>query len=424
MMRISLVTSTLQFGGAETQLVRLARELHGLGHTVEVIHLLDGGPLGATLDAAGVPRYCPGQRAAFVRRGRLIAPDPRALLAYIRLVRHFRAFRPDVCHAQLPDCNAVALPLAWVARVPGRIGGRLGQTSTLHTNASRKSVARVVGRFATAMIANARFLADEVASDERIDPRRIRVVPNGVDIPGVRLKTASGTSAPFQILVIANLIGYKGHADLLRALTMLTLKPAVRFAGEGPERGVLERLTNELGLAAQVEFLGTVPNAARLYADADIAVLPSHTEGLPNAVLEAMAAGLPVIATAVGGIPDLITNGVDGILVAPRAPVEIATAIEQICHDHALRERLGSSARRRAEDFSWRRCAQAHLAVYREFSDAPGHDPASVSLGGMRGVAAPITTAGPAIATSSAGIDTREGELPAVAGATGHARSL
>ena len=131
-------------------------------------------------------------------------------------------------------------------------------------------------------------------------------------------------------LMVANLISYKGHEDVITALSLLDDPPTVRFVGEGRERARLERLVEAANLGDRVIFEGSVPDAALLFQDAQFGILASHEESLPNCVLEAMAAGVPMVATSVGGVPELLEDEVNGLLVPPRAPEALAHAIERL----------------------------------------------------------------------------------------------
>jgi glycosyltransferase involved in cell wall biosynthesis len=166
--------------------------------------------------------------------------------------------------------------------------------------------------------------------------------------------------------MVANLIAYKGHADLLAALTMLESRPVIRLIGEGPERHQLEREIRRLELSDVVQLEGHLPQAAEIFREVQFALLTSHHEGLPNALLEAMAAGLPVIATAVGGVPELVDHEKTGLLVPPSDPVALAQAIAIMSSDTERRVEYGRAARAKALRYSWERCREAHLSVYEE----------------------------------------------------------
>ena len=144
--------------------------------------------------------------------------------------------------------------------------------------------------------------------------------------------------------MVANLRPEKNHAELLRALALLSCPPRVRLVGDGPERASLEELVSDLGLADTVEFAGFVPDAAACFASAQFSLLVSQFEGLPNAVLESMAWGVPVVG-AIPGIAGLIEDDVEGLLVPPGERQALAAAIEAMSTDAALRVRLGAAAR-------------------------------------------------------------------------------
>ncbi len=165
-------------------------------------------------------------------------------------------------------------------------------------------------------------------------------------------------------VVVANFIAYKGHADVVDALALLHDPPVIRLVGDGPERERVEARAAAAGVAGRLEFVGAVADPRPYYQAAQFAVLASWTEGLPNALLEAMAAGLPVIATDVGGARELVVDNLSGLLVPPRDPAALAAAIAAIASSPARRREMGALARRIAERFSWDRCVEEHLALY------------------------------------------------------------
>jgi glycosyltransferase involved in cell wall biosynthesis len=189
------------------------------------------------------------------------------------------------------------------------------------------------------------------------------VIHNGVESAPA---TAQPGACPARMIVVANLIDYKGHTDVLHALAILERPPATVLVGHGPRRPYLMELSRSLGLTGVVTFAGAVPDARTLLGRYQIAVLASHAEGLPNAVLEAMAAGLPVVATAVGGVPELVVDEYNGLLVPPGVPTELAKAIDRLVSDPELRCRLGAAARATADRFTVSACVRQHEALYRE----------------------------------------------------------
>lgn len=364
-LRIVLCVGSLQVGGTESQLVKLAAQFAARGHDVHVIAVRDGGPYEATLRAAGVPARVFGYGGIRLRdrtgrrRPRIVFAEVGRLCA---IWRHLRELRPDVCHAFLFTCYTQVLPLAWAAGVPVRVNGRRGASPPVPTGLHRALLDFAGRRVSNLYVANSRALAEELVTNENVPADLIEVIANGVELPG---ETADPARWPARGIVVANLIGYKGHADLIEALALLDAPPPMCLVGEGPERERLIRLIDERGLGGVVRLAGAVPDARSVLADYQFAVLPSHAEGLPNSVLEAMAAGLPVIATAVGGVPDIVADGRTGLLVPPYAPAELATAIARLAGDPLLRQRMGAAGRAAAERWGVEECATRHEAVYR-----------------------------------------------------------
>lgn len=364
-LRIVLSVGSLQVGGTESQLVKLAARLTARGHEVHVLAVCRGGPYEESLRAMGVPTRIFGYGGLRLRddTGRR---SPRILLAETRKLvamwRHLRTLRPDVCHGFLFTCYTHVLPLAWAAGVPVRVNGRRGEPPPGPTGLLR-TVLDFAGRHASNLyVTNSRALAAGLVRDEGVPAHRVEVIANGVELPA---ETAEPARRPARGVVVANLIDYKGHADLIEALALLDAPPPICLVGEGPERERLTRQIEAHGLGHVVRLAGAVPDARALLTDYQFAVLPSHTEGLPNAVLEAMAAGLPVIATAVGGVPELVSDRATGLLVPPRAPAALAAAIRELAGDPPLRQRMGAAGRRYAERSSLDDCAARHETVYR-----------------------------------------------------------
>ena len=207
----------------------------------------------------------------------------------------------------------------------------------------------------------------------RVPDSKIRVVRNGIRLSrfsqtadtAIRSTLTGGTDRPI-IFTPARLHTQKGHTYLLEAARLLPDAVFV-LAGDGPERERLEQLAQELGIEARVRFLGHRQDIPQLMASCDVFVLPSLYEGLPLTVLEAMAAGKPVVATAVGGTDEAVVHGVTGLLVPPANPTELAGAIRAMLTDRRLAVRLAESGRRRAiEEFSCETMVRGVTKVYDE----------------------------------------------------------
>jgi len=190
-----------------------------------------------------------------------------------------------------------------------------------------------------------------------VAPQRIRIQHNSVRpfVPPPaeevnRLRSELGVGERRLILAVGRLSYEKGHADLLQALALLARRVAPKnwclvLVGDGPERDSLTRLSSELSLAESVIFAGYRSDVRAFYSLADLLVLPSHSEGSPNVVLEAMAAGVPVVAMAVGGVPEILIHEQNGLLVPPGDLAEMAAAIGRLLEDEDLRSRFSAAGR-------------------------------------------------------------------------------
>jgi glycosyltransferase involved in cell wall biosynthesis len=172
-------------------------------------------------------------------------------------------------------------------------------------------------------------------------------------------------------LAVGRLSREKGHADLIRALAYLrplepSLKVRLVIAGDGPERSRIARLASALRLSEQVTLVGQVSRIQPYYAAADLLVLPSHSEGSPNVLLEAMAASLPIVATTVGGIPEIVTHQESALLVEPRAVPTLAAAIGCLLRDEPQARRLAAQARLAVRRHAPEARRRALMEIYRE----------------------------------------------------------
>lgn len=208
-------------------------------------------------------------------------------------------------------------------------------------------------------------------------PAFVNPAPEAVALARSAIGAAPGTLV---VLAVGRLSREKGHADLLEAVALLRLSPLPPFRvvilGEGPERPALLKQCAARNLQDLVVFAGHHPDAAPFYAAADVLALPSHAEGSPNVVLEAMAAGVPVVATAVGGVPEIVKHGVNGWTVPPRQPEAMAAALARLLQEDELRRRLSAAGRRHAaSSFSPPAYWRALAALYAEVLGTAGAHP-------------------------------------------------
>ena len=205
---------------------------------------------------------------------------------------------------------------------------------------------------------------------------RGRVIYNGIRPSDFEEARSSGPGRPF-ILGIGRMVPQKGFDILIRAFGKAgTQEVDLLLAGEGPELGPLKELARASGLGERVLFPGKAdrPTAAALFRECEFFVLPSRHEPFGIVNLEAMAAGKAVLATRVGGVPEVVVDGETGILVPPGDPEALAEGIRRLAGDAALRERLGAAGRERARLFSWDVVTEQYLEVYRKVSKAEGKE--------------------------------------------------
>lgn len=279
----------------------------------------------------------------------------------------------DLVHAHLGEDAAVLLVALAAARrfgAPLVLTVHLSPRHTLTGRDPRSRFLRTVGgaaedaavRRAAAVITLTERLAAVVAT--RVPPGRVHVVPSGMSAAAYPPPAAA---APRGVLFVGRLHRQKGVDTLVRAVPLLPPGCPVTLAGDGPERGALRRLAAELGVADRVRVTGFLPHreVPRLLAAAQVAVLPSRYEELGTALVEAMAAGRPVVASRVGGIPELVRDGVDGLLVPPEDPVALAAAISRLLADPVLAAELGANGRARVAGHDWAVLAGRILDIYR-----------------------------------------------------------
>jgi len=189
---------------------------------------------------------------------------------------------------------------------------------------------------------------------------RRHVITNAVTVPA---KAADPSREPARGIMVANLNAHKGHLALVEALARSRTRPRVSVVGSGPMRAQLDAAIATQGLGNRVTIVEGVSDPTPYLLDSEFFVLSSPSEGLPNAALEAMAAGLPVIAFAVGGIPEIVKDGVTGQLVTPGDIDGLAAAIDRAALDPGWRARAGRAARERVQQLTWESRALENLAV-------------------------------------------------------------
>jgi glycosyltransferase involved in cell wall biosynthesis len=344
--------------GTETQLLALIR---GLDRTrfLPFLCLLNGDD---AMSRSLEPADC-----TVVRLGVRSFHHRSALSGAIKLVRFLRRERIAVFQAYFPDSSYFGVPLARLAGVRRIVRTR---NNLNHWMTPRhRLLGRLLNPMVSVTIANSEACRQAVLADECPPPESVVVLENGVDLSRFTARSARSAVAGDRrrVGVVANLRPVKGLDVFVQAAARVAQAyPDVLFeiAGEGDQRPELERLARDLGIGDRLLLPGSLADVPRFLDTLDVAVLASRAEGMPNAVLEYMAAGRPIVATAVGGTPQLIEDGVHGLLVAPGDAEAMARAISRILSNPDLASDLGESARLRAET---RYSRSAMLERFEEF---------------------------------------------------------
>jgi glycosyltransferase involved in cell wall biosynthesis len=338
---LHLITE-LDTGGAQKALARLLARLDRSRFEPSVACLYNGdGAVAREIRGLGIPVVDLGMRAKW------------RWDALWRLYRRLCKERPTILHTWMFHANLPGRLLGRLAGVPIIVCGErtMGQESR-----RRHWANRMTHPLADRIMCVSPAVADFVVKEVGIPKDKTVVIPNGVErrdsgsLPTQREARAwlgLPTNRPL-IGTVTRLAPVKGLDVLLEAMLSLPDVHAV-FVGKGPEKGRLEAMAKELGIGERSQFVGRKEDVSTWLAALDAFVLPSHWEGMSNALLEAMAAGLPVVATAVGGTPDVVLDGVTGLLVSPGDPASLARAIGRMIRDPNLRQKMGRAGRARIE---------------------------------------------------------------------------
>lgn len=359
-MRVLHVITSLARGGAENHLLLLAAGQAAAGHQVAVAGLKEPSQLAPDFNAAGVAPHalhlaCYG--------------DPRPVS---RLCRLLDEFRPDLVHAHLPPAELHArLALA---------GRRTPLVITRHNDerfapiAGQKLLSRWCATRAARVICISQAVRRWTTGDPRgpgLDPRRCTVVPYAIAAPPPVLppvSPAADLAGPGPLVgTLARLVPQKGLDVLLDAFSRIPPPARLVIAGDGPLRPALERRAAAPDLAGRVRLLGPRADAAAVMAALDLFVLPSRWEGFGLVLLEAMAAGRPIVASRVSAIPEVVAEGGTALLVPPDDPAALAAAMRALLDDPARRQAMGAAGRRRvAAQFAPAGMIGATLDLYRD----------------------------------------------------------
>ncbi|MGC9184620.1 MAG: glycosyltransferase [Thiomonas sp.] len=328
--------------GAEMLLVDLMR-LRMPGYRYQIVCLVRGGPLEQEFEQLGIPVKIFGRSSKF------------DLGLVFRVAAWLRQQKVDVVHTHLFTADTYG-------RLAARLAGVPAVFSTVHNivnpwkGAGRKAIDRLFATLSTAVIGCSEEVTQTLASRDKIPADKLVSIPNGIDLQKFSSFSGDGVREEFGLPADRGLIGVvgrlheqKAHGDLFRALALLPQARAGQLnclvVGTGDLLDPLKQQVKELGLEQCVIFTGMRKDVPRLVAALDAFVMSSHWEGLPIALLEAMASSKAVLCTRVGGIPDVVIDGDNGLLVDAGDVPHFAQQLDRLLQDATLRQRLGQRAR-------------------------------------------------------------------------------
>lgn len=349
-MRVVLLVTDLERGGTPLRLARLARGLAESGVDVHVGCLAPQGPVGLELESDGVPTFACGAGRANV------------VAAACRLVWHLQRIGPDLIHATLTHANVAARLVGDLLRIPV-------VTSTATIEVERPLhllLERCTAGLDRGQIVNSRALADHVATRFGVPPGRIHVVPPSIDAIPKRIER-SEARARFGLPADAFVVLWIGRFDpvkrldvAIRCTELLAAKRChLLLAGDGPARDRIEEIRRRSTARENVHLAGWQDDLGPALSSADAFVFPSLTEGMPNAVLQAMAFGLPVVGSRIPALAELAGDEQRILLVSDNNADEFASSLVRLRDDGELRRQLA----RRAADWAQSRCGSRQTAT-------------------------------------------------------------
>jgi len=347
--RLAFLITSLSWGGAQVQLVRLARELKTRGWDIRVISMIEPGVFAEELHEVGIP-----VDTLSMNRG---VPAPSGIFKTVSILRRWN---PVVLCSFMYHANLLGRAAGRMVRVPVIVSSIRNENLG---NRMRERIDRLTNWASDAITTNSRLAAAGLTQRGVVAPGRLLVIPNSIQVdryaanPGDRERQRQEMGIredEFLWLSVGRLEKDKDHENLLAAMRLLHqdgIKTSARVAGEGPERGALEGMAANLDLRERVQFLGTRRDLGPLYNAADGFVLPSRREGLPNVIMEALASGIPVVASRVGGVPELVQEGETGFLVPPRDTEALSTAMRRLMEiPPSQRREMGERGRKHVEE--------------------------------------------------------------------------
>jgi glycosyltransferase involved in cell wall biosynthesis len=371
-MRVMFLSTSMGMGGADKQLLSAAQLMLAKGHEVLIVSLTELGPMGLEARSSGIRT-----ESLEMRRG---VPDPRGL---IRLIRLARAWKPDVLHSHMVHANLMARALRLFVSIPVMV-------STIHNIYEGGPLWMAAYRMSNSLVDHMTIISEAAANrfvTEGIVPRELlSCVPNGVDTERFRsvpagargaIRKSLGLENEFIWLAVGRFEIAKDYPNMLHGFALVRDRhpdAVLLLVGHGSLQNEVESLGRSLNLGDQIRFLGVRGDVPEVMSAADGYVMSSAWEGMPIALLEAAAAGLPIVATLVGGNHEVVRDGESGILVPPRDHDALGSAMLRLMDlSHVERRTMGERGREHVRaHYGLSRVVERWEDVYRQVSARKG----------------------------------------------------
>lgn len=349
--KILFITAGFGIGGTETHLMQIVAPLQQKGYSTSIY------PMRSSMNARLAKLKEQGVDIILLPKFHDTFKALGLFTLLLHLLCHILRTKPQICHCFLPKGYLIGGFCAWLARVPIRIMSRRSLNNYLKKYP--KAIRRYeywLHRKMTAIFGNAQRVVDQLHTEEHVPPHKLHLIYNGITPPDkeAAFSLREKLNIPDHhliVIMVANLFEYKGHRDVIEALGDLHALDSwsMVFIGRDQEnlQTSLEGLAKHHHIQKRIHFLGQQDNAPTLLHQADIALLASHEEGFSNAILEAMAVGLPLVVTDVGGNAEAVLDQENGFVVPARHPEAFAHALQTLINDPALRKKFSTSNQER-----------------------------------------------------------------------------
>lgn len=386
---ILFVIGDLDVGGAERHLVQILPALASRNLSPVVYALTHKGQLAPLLEKQGIPVIAPPLSALTRHLPRYVRPFAVLPLSFAGLLFILLTNRPRIVHFFLPAAYLLGGLTSLLVPLDSRIMSRRSLRNYQLRHPFMAKIERWLHPRMTAVLGNSNAVVEQLR-EEGVPRDHLGLIYNGIDISlyhsqpeRSELRDSLSIAKEALVLVtVANFIPYKGHEDLLLALSGIKEKlpqpwVILLVGGGNAYEDVIRNRAVTLGLDKYVRHLGVRNDIPQILGAADIGILCSHQEGFSNSILEGMAAGIPMVITDVGGNPEAVMDGENGLVVPPQAPDALAAAVLSLAHDSDRRRRMGDAGRRRVEKlFSHNISIDKYCALYEGLINK---SPASVS---------------------------------------------